>query len=119
MEDVVKDKNHISQSDAANVGESNGNPIGSTTVITTKKSNPSRNGDESTPPEQSSSCRIWLINGDNGVKEDSPYDVDHTACKSDTLHNTSQLENVQSNTIVANETSGLNRQDDICVQLGF
>ncbi|KAI8017864.1 Paired amphipathic helix protein Sin3-like 4 [Camellia lanceoleosa] len=37
MEDVVKDKNHISQSGTANVGESNGSPIGGTTVITTKK----------------------------------------------------------------------------------
>ncbi|KAI7996202.1 Paired amphipathic helix protein Sin3-like 4 [Camellia lanceoleosa] len=56
MENVVKDKNHILQSGAANVGESNGNPIGSTTVITTKKSNPSKNGDESTSSEQSSFC---------------------------------------------------------------
>ncbi|GMP58130.1 hypothetical protein CsSME_00021912 [Camellia sinensis var. sinensis] len=110
MEDVVKDKNHISQSGAVNVGDSNGSPIGGTTIITTKKSNPSRNGDESTPPEQSSSCRVWLINGENGVKEDSPHDVNHTACKSDTLQNTSQLGSVQSNTILANETSGLSRQ---------
>ncbi|KAI8026788.1 Paired amphipathic helix protein Sin3-like 4 [Camellia lanceoleosa] len=110
MEDVVKDKNHISQSGVTNVGESNSSPIGGTTVITTKKSNPSRNENESTPPEQSSSCRVWLINCDNGVKEDSPHDVDHTACKSDTLHNARQLGNVQSNTIVANETSRLSRQ---------
>ncbi|GMP61112.1 hypothetical protein CsSME_00023707 [Camellia sinensis var. sinensis] len=44
MEDVVKDKNHISQNGAANVGESKGSLIGGTTIITTKKSNPSRNG---------------------------------------------------------------------------
>ena len=37
MEDVVNDKNHISQNGAANVGESNGSPIGGTIVLLQKK----------------------------------------------------------------------------------
>ncbi|CAL5379839.1 unnamed protein product [Camellia sinensis] len=69
-EDVVKAKNQISQSGAASIGESNGSPVGGATVITTKDSNPSKNGDESNPPEQLSSCQAGLVTGGNGMKED-------------------------------------------------
>ena len=108
-EDVIKAKNHISQSGAASIGESDGSPVGGTTFITSKESNPSRNGDESTPPELSSSGRDWLVNGDNGVKEDGPHDVDHSVRRSDALCNTPQIGNVQSTTTVADETSGVGR----------
>ncbi|PSR88338.1 Paired amphipathic helix protein Sin3-like [Actinidia chinensis var. chinensis] len=108
-EDVIKAKNHISQSGAASIGESDGSPVDGMTFITNKESNPSRNGDESTPPpELSSSGRDWLINGDNGVKEDGPHDVDHSVRRSDALCNTPQIGNVQSTT-VADETSGVGR----------
>ncbi|CAL5373813.1 unnamed protein product [Camellia sinensis] len=73
-EDVVKAKNQISQSGAASVGESNGSPVGGATVITTKDSNPSKNGDESNPPEQLSSCQAGLVTGGNGMKEDGLQD---------------------------------------------
>ncbi|CAL5388156.1 unnamed protein product [Camellia sinensis] len=73
-EDVVKAKNQISQSGAASVGESNGSPIGGATIITTKDSNPSKNGDESNPPEQLSSCQDGLVTGGNGMKEDGLQD---------------------------------------------
>ncbi|XP_028090187.1 paired amphipathic helix protein Sin3-like 4 isoform X2 [Camellia sinensis] len=66
-EDVVKAKNQISQSGAASVGESNGSPVGGATVITTKDSNPSKNGDESNPPEQLSSCQAGLVTGGLGA----------------------------------------------------
>ncbi|XP_028094445.1 paired amphipathic helix protein Sin3-like 3, partial [Camellia sinensis] len=73
-EDVVKAKNQISQSGAASVGESNGSPVGGATVITTKDSNPSKNGDESNPPEQLSSCQAGLVTSGNGMKEDGLQD---------------------------------------------
>ncbi|CAL5377910.1 unnamed protein product [Camellia sinensis] len=66
-EDVVKAKNQISQSGAASVGESNGSLVGGATVITTKDSNPSKNGDESNPPEQLSSCQAGLVTGGLGA----------------------------------------------------
>ncbi|GFY88375.1 SIN3-like 3 [Actinidia rufa] len=89
--------------------KSDGSPVGGTTFITTKESNPSRNGDESTPPELSNSGRDWLVNGDNGVKEDGPHDVDHSVRRSDALCNTPQIGNVQSTNTVADETSGVGR----------
>ncbi|GFY83708.1 SIN3-like 4 [Actinidia rufa] len=55
-EDVIKGKNHISRSSAPSVGESDGSPLGGTTVVTTRESSPSRNRHESGSPEQSSSC---------------------------------------------------------------
>ncbi|CAL5327814.1 unnamed protein product [Camellia sinensis] len=61
-------------SGAASVGESNGSPVGGATVITTKDSNPSKNGDESNPPEQLSSCQAGLVTGGNGMKEDGLQD---------------------------------------------
>ena len=73
-EDVVKAKNQISQSGAASVGESNGSPVGGATVITTKDSNPSKNGDESNPPEQLSSCQAGLVTSGNGMKKDGLQD---------------------------------------------
>ncbi|XP_057481650.1 paired amphipathic helix protein Sin3-like 4 [Actinidia eriantha] len=109
-EDVIKAKNHISQRGAASIGESDGSPVDGMTFITPKESNPSRNGDECTPPpELSRSGRDWLINGDNGVKEDGPHDVDHSVRRSDALCNTPQIGNVQSTTTVADETSGVGR----------
>ncbi|XP_028090186.1 paired amphipathic helix protein Sin3-like 4 isoform X1 [Camellia sinensis] len=106
-EDVVKAKNQISQSGAASVGESNGSPVGGATVITTKDSNPSKNGDESNPPEQLSSCQAGLVTGGNGMKEDGLQDVDHNARKSDVLCNIPRLGKVQSTATVADETSGV------------
>ncbi|GFZ00539.1 methylcrotonyl-CoA carboxylase alpha chain [Actinidia rufa] len=66
-EGVIKGKNHISRSSAPSVGESDGSPLGGTTVVTTRESSPSRNRRESGPPEQSSSCLAWLVNGDKVV----------------------------------------------------
>ena len=66
-EDVIKGKNHISRSSAPSVGESDGSPLGGTTVVTTSESSPSRNRRESGSPEQSSSCLAWLVNGDKVV----------------------------------------------------
>ncbi|KAL6983585.1 hypothetical protein U1Q18_016969 [Sarracenia purpurea var. burkii] len=109
-EDAINPKNHISRSGRASNGESDGGPIGVTTFIPTKGSNPSKKGYESTAPEQSSSCRAWLANGDNGVKVDEPHDVDYSAHRSDVLINTPQLGIVQSSTSVANETFGISRK---------
>ncbi|KAA8533070.1 hypothetical protein F0562_033397 [Nyssa sinensis] len=108
-EDVVKRKNHITKSGAASVGESDGNLVIGAAVINGKQSNPPRNGDESTTPEQSSSCRDWSVNGDNGVKEDSSRDADRIAHKSETFCNTSQHGNGQSNAAVADEISGVSK----------
>ncbi|XP_059648928.1 paired amphipathic helix protein Sin3-like 4 isoform X2 [Cornus florida] len=108
-EDAVKAKNHITKSGAANVGESDSSPVISASVSNGKQSNPPRKADESTPPEQSSSCRAWLVNDDNGVKEDGSHDADHFPRKTDTLCNTSHYGNVQCNTIMADETSGVSK----------
>ncbi|KAL6969502.1 hypothetical protein U1Q18_029214 [Sarracenia purpurea var. burkii] len=109
-EDVIKAKNHISRRGATNVGESDGSPVGGTTVITTKESNPLRNGHESTSPEESNSFIAWLINGDNGVKEGRPRSVEHATRKSDALRNIGLLGNVPSTITVADEISGVSRQ---------
>ncbi|KAF2302447.1 hypothetical protein GH714_036385 [Hevea brasiliensis] len=78
-EDVVMAKNHSSKG-----GDSEGSPSGGAATVINKHSNPSRNGDESIPPEQSSSCKAWLLNGDNGVKENDSPDADRIVHKSDT-----------------------------------
>lgn len=75
-EDVVKAKNHSSKS-----GDSEGSPNGGGATVLNKHSNLSRNGDESIPPEQSSSCKAWLLNGDNGIKENGSPDADRIAHK--------------------------------------
>lgn len=105
-EDVVKAKNQTSKS-----GESEGSPSGgATTVTNSKHSNPSRNGDENVPPEQSSSSRAWMLNGENGVKENGSSDADHVARKSDTSTSTHQHDKVPINAAAADETLGLGKQ---------
>ncbi|XVE84974.1 hypothetical protein DITRI_Ditri17bG0054700 [Diplodiscus trichospermus] len=67
-EDVVKANNNV-KNGSASVGESEESPGGGAAVMNSKHSNPFRNGDESIAPEQSSSSRYWLLNGDNGIKQ--------------------------------------------------
>ncbi|XP_031282358.1 paired amphipathic helix protein Sin3-like 4 isoform X2 [Pistacia vera] len=108
-EDVVKAKNHSVKSRTACVGDSDGSPDGPVTVTNSKHVNPSRNGDESIPPEQSSSSRAWLPNGDHGVKEDGS-EADHIARKSDNFCDSSEQDKVQNNAAMADETSGISKQ---------
>ncbi|KAK9277386.1 hypothetical protein L1049_006929 [Liquidambar formosana] len=109
-EDVVKAKSHAVKSVAASVGESDGSPGGGESVMNSKQLNPSKNGDENIPPEQSSSCRGWLVNGDNGVKEDGPLDTDRIAHKSDTFCSSPQQGKPQTNAAMADEMSGVSKQ---------
>ncbi|GMY26135.1 paired amphipathic helix protein Sin3-like 4 isoform X1 [Fagus crenata] len=111
-EDVVKTKNNAAKSGAASAGEGDLSPGGGATAVNPKQSNPSRNGDESIPPEQSSSYRAWQLNGDNGVKEDSSLDAERIARKSDTFCGTPQHGKVQINASMADEISGLSKQDN-------
>ncbi|KAG8654027.1 hypothetical protein MANES_05G093400v8 [Manihot esculenta] len=105
-EDVVKAKNHSSKS-----GDSEGSPSGGGgAAVINKHSNPSRNGGESIPPEQSSSCRAWLRNGDNGIKENGSPDADHIARKSDTSCSTVQHDRMQINAASADEQSAVGKQ---------
>lgn len=104
----TEDVNHTSQGGALTVGESDGSPVQGSTFITTEESNPSKNVGGSMPPEQSSSCRVWLANGDDGVKADEPRDLDHSS-RRDTLC-TPLLGNVQSNSVVDDKILGLTRQ---------
>lgn len=108
-EDIIKAANCTAQTGALTIGESDGSPVCGSTFITTEESNPSKNVGGSIPPEQLSSCRVWLANGDNGVKADEPRDLDHSS-RSDTLCNTPLLGNVQSNSVVDDERLGLIRQ---------
>ncbi|GFZ00526.1 SIN3-like 3 [Actinidia rufa] len=55
-EGVIKGKNHISRSSAPSVGESDGSPLGGTTVVTTRESVLPETDVKVVPPEQSSSC---------------------------------------------------------------
>ncbi|XAR64997.1 hypothetical protein NMG60_11008924 [Bertholletia excelsa] len=107
-EDVIKDKNHISQVGAAVVRESDSCRVVARTVSTAKDANPSGSGGESTP-EQSSSCRVLLGNGDDGTK-DGPHDIDRTSNKSHALCSTLQPGNVQSTTNMADVTTGISIQ---------
>lgn len=109
-EDVVKAKSHTVKNRAASVGDSDGSPDGGAAAMTSKHSNPSRNGDESIPPEQSSSSRAWLPNGDRGIKEDGSVEADHNARKSDNFCDSSEQEKVQNNAAMADETSGISKQ---------
>ncbi|WCJ21740.1 Paired amphipathic helix protein Sin3-like 4 [Euphorbia peplus] len=104
-EDVVKAKNHTSKS-----GESEGSPSGGGAAVMNKQSNLSRNGDESIQPEQSSSSRAWLLNGDNGVKENGSPDADRVARKSDTSCSTVQQDKMQTNAPSADETLAVGKQ---------
>ncbi|XAR48027.1 hypothetical protein NMG60_11030718 [Bertholletia excelsa] len=108
-EDVLKARTNISCGAAASVGKSHVSPLGVKTVNSTKESNPSQNGEGAAPHEQSSAHGAWLVNGENGVKEDAHCDVDHSARKTDGLCNISQLGNVQ-NPTMAEETNGPSRQ---------
>lgn len=110
-EDVVKTKSHVAKSAAGSVGESDGSPGGgaTATAVNSKQSNHCRNGDESIPPEQSSSCRTWPANGDSGNKDDSSIDVDR-ARKDDTCNNPGHGK-VQNNASMADEASGVTKQD--------
>lgn len=110
-EDVVKAKNHTVKSHAACVEDSDGSPGGGGgAAMTSKHSNPSRNGDESIPPEQSSSSRAWLPNGDHGIKEDGSVEADHNARKSDNFCDSSEHDKVQNNAAMTDETSGISKQ---------
>ncbi|KAJ6321344.1 hypothetical protein OIU77_011435 [Salix suchowensis] len=104
-EDVVKAKNQSSKS-----GESEGSPGGGGAVTNSKHSNPLRNGDESIQPEQSSSSRAWMLNGENRVKENGSPDADHVARKSDTSASTLQHDKVLINAAAADELSGVTKQ---------
>ena len=109
-EDVVKAKNQSSKS-----GESEGSPSGAGAAVTNSKhSNSSRNGDESIPPEQSSSSRAWMLNGDNRIKENGPLDADHVARKSDTstsaLQHDKVVINAAASAAAAEELSGITKQ---------
>ncbi|XP_021652208.2 paired amphipathic helix protein Sin3-like 4 isoform X3 [Hevea brasiliensis] len=104
-EDVVMAKNHSSKG-----GDSEGSPSGGAATVINKHSNPSRNGDESIPPEQSSSCKAWLLNGDNGVKENDSPDADCIVHKSDTACSSVQHDKMQINTASADETLVIGKQ---------
>ncbi|CAK9146264.1 unnamed protein product [Ilex paraguariensis] len=107
-EGVVMAKNYVAKSMAAIVGKSDGSPSGRA-IINCKQSHTCTSGDENTQPEHSSSSRAWLVNGNNGFKEDGSFDADHVTQKGDTCkipkHGT-----MKTNANVADETSGVSKQ---------
>lgn len=115
-EDVVKTKTHAVKSAPGSAGESEGSPRAGTTVVNSKQLNLCRNGDESIPPEQSSSCRTWPANGDNGNKEDSSVDVDRA--RKDEPSSAAGHGKLQIHVSTADETSGVNKQDHPSERLG-
>lgn len=89
-------------------GESDGSPLGSAIVSNCKQSNPSRNGEDNTPPEYSSTSRAWLVTSSNGVKENGYQDPDHTAHKNDC-----QNGNVQNIATAADITSRISKNEQL------
>ncbi|XWS34893.1 hypothetical protein CRYUN_Cryun21dG0076100 [Craigia yunnanensis] len=109
-EDVMKAKNNNVKNGSASVGESEGSPGGGGVAMNSKHSNPSRNGDESIAPEQSSSYRSWLLNGDNGSKQDGSADTDRVGHKNDSSCDSPQQDRMQVNPANGNEISGVSKQ---------
>ncbi|KAL5552983.1 hypothetical protein UlMin_040384 [Ulmus minor] len=102
-EDVVKTKTHGS------VGESDASPDSVATAVNSKQSNHCRNGDESIPAEQSSSCKTWQANGENGNKEDNSVDVDRA--RKDSSCNATGHGKAQNHASTADEVPGVTKQD--------
>ncbi|XP_022776020.1 paired amphipathic helix protein Sin3-like 4 isoform X2 [Durio zibethinus] len=109
-EDVVKTKNNNVKNSSASVGESEGSPVDGVVAMNSKHSNPSRNGDESIPPEQSSSCRSWMLKGDNGVKQDGSANIDRVGHKNDSSCDAPQQDRMQVNPANGDEISGVSEQ---------
>ena len=113
-EDVMKTKNHTTKNGAASIGESDGSPDGGASATNTKQINSSRNVEETILPEQSSSCRAWMVNGDNGVKDDGSLDADQITRKTDTLCASIQHGKMQTSAAMADEMSGISKQATTC-----
>lgn len=109
-EDVVKAKIPAVKCRNTGVGDSEGSPDAAATTTNSKHSNPSRNEDENIQPEQSSSSRAWLPNGNHGVKEDGSLDAEHVARRSDNLYDSSEQEKVQGSVVMGDQTSGVSKQ---------
>ncbi|KAL1828774.1 paired amphipathic helix protein Sin3-like 3 isoform X2 [Daucus carota subsp. sativus] len=90
-------------------GDSDGSPLGSAVVSNCKHSKPSRNGDDNTPPEYSSTSRAWLVNSGNGVKENGYHDPDHIAHK----NNLCQDGNAQIIATAADITSRISKNEQL------
>lgn len=111
-EDVIKAKTHPTKSAATTVVERDGSPGGGAIMMHPKLLNSSRNGDESIPPEQSSSCRAWPLNVDNVVKEDNFHDADRIGRKGDPFGSISQHAKIQENAPATDDLSGVSKQDN-------
>ncbi|KAB2042110.1 hypothetical protein ES319_D02G193000v1 [Gossypium barbadense] len=109
-EDVVKAKNNSVKNGSASVGESEGSPGGAGVAMNSKHSNPSRHEDESIPPEQSSSCRSWLLNGDNGVKQDGSAYIDSVGHKNASSCDAPQRDRMQVSPANGDEIAGVSKQ---------
>lgn len=109
-EDVVKAKNNSVKNGSASVGESEGSPGGAGVAMNSKHSNPSRHEDETIPPEQSSSCRSWLLNGDNGVKQDGSADIDSVGHKNVSSCDAPQQDRMQVSLANGDEKVGVSKQ---------
>ncbi|XP_022734749.1 paired amphipathic helix protein Sin3-like 4 isoform X3 [Durio zibethinus] len=108
--DVVKAKNSNVKNGTASVDESEGSPGVATVAMNSKHLNPSRNGDESIAPEQSSSHRSWLLNGDNGIQQDGSADTNRVGHKNDSSSDAPQQDRMQFNPANGDEISGVSKQ---------
>ncbi|KAL3501265.1 hypothetical protein ACH5RR_035714 [Cinchona calisaya] len=108
-EDIRKARSDAVRTAKDAARESVGNPFGSASVIDCKQSNASRNGDENTPSERSTSR-----NDDNEVKDDGSGDVAH---KSDSLGNTSQPGRMCNDCSLADATSEIRKPVTLSEQL--
>ncbi|XP_039017824.1 paired amphipathic helix protein Sin3-like 4 isoform X2 [Hibiscus syriacus] len=108
-EDVVKAKNTIVKSGSPSVGESEGSPGGGV-AMNPKNLNPSRHEDEVIPPEQSSSCRSWLPNWDNGIKQECSAEIDSVGHKNVSSSDAPQQDRMQVSPSNGGEVAGVSKQ---------
>ncbi|XVF44115.1 hypothetical protein PTKIN_Ptkin02bG0094400 [Pterospermum kingtungense] len=110
-EDVVKAKSNNAKNGSPSVGESEGSHGDGVVAKNSKLSNPSRNGDGIIQPEQPSSCKSCLPNGDNGVKRDDSASTDRVGHKNDSSSDALQQDKMQLvNPANDDEISGVSKQ---------
>ncbi|PIA62320.1 hypothetical protein AQUCO_00200364v1 [Aquilegia coerulea] len=104
-EDVVKAKSYVRNSVTSN-GESNGSPNDNVALNKVKQPNSLSNEDNNIPPEQVTSARERLVNGENVKEDDRAHGIDRTIRTRD-AHQQGKTPN---NVLMAEETSVVNTQ---------
>ncbi|XP_031386160.1 paired amphipathic helix protein Sin3-like 4 isoform X2 [Punica granatum] len=107
-EDVVKTTNtQAGKGSPTSIGQSDGG--GSSALNSRQMTNPSKNRELS--QEQSTNCRNWSVNGENGELEDGSHNADHTSRKSP------PSAKAQGSAVLTDDTSGVSRPSNSTASL--